>query len=217
MLPLPCLSLVLWLVWEKFWEGQGHNETLRWDRVLNIQKCCPRASWERRDKDAVGTDGDFPDTCTVSCFAQVLHSTLANSPCTCYMSYWHQWRLPSWPYMQQNLPVTTLHCSNGNHIQIKRRLFPVLCSGFPSILWVYTQFFGSTQYSCCLTACLCWQKIQLKLFKILSEIIRTGIKVTTREIFWNLVVPRKKEKEKRKNEAFPVYKTQKMIIKTFCA
>lgn len=49
---------------------------------------------------------------------------------------------------------------------------------------------------CCLTACLSWQKTGLKLFKILSEIIKNGIQV--REKIWNLVVLRRKKKKKEK-------------------
>lgn len=41
---------------------------------------------------------------------------------------------------QQNLPVMTLDCLNGNHIKMKKRSCPVLCSSFPTTLWVYNQF-----------------------------------------------------------------------------
>lgn len=182
---------------------------------FKYSKCCPRASWEQRDIDIVGTDGDFPDTCTISCFAQVLQSTLANSPGTCYMSFWHQWRLPSCPHVQQTSQWQHYTAWMVITFTWKKTLssFVFRCPKYT----LYTKFFGSTQYSCHLTVCLSWQKIQLKLFKILSKIIKNGIQVTTWEIRWNLVVPRKKEKEKRKNEVFPVYRTQKMIMKTFCA
>lgn len=71
---------------------------------------------------------------------------------------------------------------------------------FPKYALSVYSIFASTQYSCCLTACLSWQKIELELFKILSEIIKNRIQVTTQEMFWNSVVPRRRKKKKRKKE-----------------
>lgn len=119
VLPLPHLSPVLRFGW-----GVLRKPRSWWHFALRqcfkYSKCFPRISQEQRDTEAAGTGGDFPDTCTISCFAQALLNTLTNSSCTCYVFFWHQWRFPSWPYVQQNLPVTTLRRWNGNHIQMKK-------------------------------------------------------------------------------------------------
>lgn len=68
------------------------------------------------------------------------------------------------------------------------------------------------------------KKIQLKLFKILSKIIKTGIKITTQEIFWNLVAARKKRKTKKKEWSLPCVQDSKgdnknllcLVFSNFC-
>lgn len=151
--------------------------------------------------------------CTGTGFAWIL----PNSACTCHKLSWQQWKgFPSQPCMQQKMPVTSLHRLNGNHNQMKKDVvhFHIQVSQV-WFEWIFN--FYSYTVQCCLTACLSWQKIGLKLFKILSEIIKNGIQVTTREMFWNLVVSRRKKRKKKRNEAFPMHKILDTIIKTFCA
>lgn len=153
VLPLPCLSLALF---EKFWEGQGHNETLLFDRVLNIQS----AAWELVESDVtwmlLGQMGTFQTHALFLVlhrffrphqqilYALVIHlfgtngDFQADHRCSKTSQWWH-WT--AW------MVIT---------FRWKKDVFQF--SGFPSIPWVYTQFFGSTQYSCYLTACFPWQK-----------------------------------------------------------